>query len=213
MRRFILRENIQRFEALLKNDASPSDRETLHKLLAEAKRELAWLEKIWLKTCPGESVSSEVGAAIECALDAIIERADAQFGAVHLWDDHTKTLHLLAHRNFDAHWAERFGLVRNGAGTVWDAAPTARSEIIIDDVEGDLRYASDLSWTRACGIRAIHTTPIFDGGSRLLGAFSIFYDRPRPIDAPQRRRNGHHAAYLGGLLQNIKSNLLGAAGA
>ncbi|MGN6095274.1 MAG: GAF domain-containing protein [Bosea sp. (in: a-proteobacteria)] len=108
--------------------------------------------------------------------------------------------------------AERIGLVRDGAGTVWDAAPAARSEVIIQDVEGDLRYASDLSWTRASGIRAIHTTPIFDGGGRLLGAFSIFYDRPKPIDAPQRRRNGQHAEYLGGLLQSIKSNFPGAAG-
>lgn len=203
MRRFILRENIRRFEAMLEAEADPSRRETLSRFLSEARHELSRLEQIWLWTCPGGGVPDEIGMAVESALDAIIERADAQFGSVQLWNDNTQALHLLAHRNFAAPLAEQFAFVRVGAGTVYEAALAKRAAVIVEDVESDVQFKSVLSWTRPCGVRAIHTSPIFGNGGRFVGAFSTFYSTARILDAAQKNCFSTSADYLSELLQKI----------
>lgn len=204
MRRFILRENIKHFHELLKNEQDPVSQDLLIKMLAEAQHELSRLESIWLWTCPKGAVPFEVGAAVEAALDAIIERSKADFGSVQLWNDDTQGLHLIAHRNFDTALAEQFALIRDGVGTTCEAAMISRAEVIIEDVEKEPGLEALLSWTRPAGIRAIHTTPIFDRHGKFIGVFSTQYCAPRSLAPAQRRRNGDHAEYLGAILERTR---------
>ncbi|NRP87461.1 hypothetical protein GFPCMMHI_03381 [Ensifer adhaerens] len=64
MRRFIVRQNIERFERLLSEGLDDHERSMFEQLLAQARNELYWLENIWSQTCPHLGISDSVGANV-----------------------------------------------------------------------------------------------------------------------------------------------------
>ncbi len=112
-----------------------------------------------------------VGIAAEKLLDEVIKAHGTNFGSLQLWDATTRSLYLIAHR-FDRPSAEHFATVRDGDGTVCEAAQAS-------DIEEGEAFASLRNWTRAIGIRAIQTTPVFGRSGNFVGAFSTHYASPR----------------------------------
>ena len=203
MRRFIARQNIRHFERLLGSERDGRKRETLERLLSDARYELAGLESIWSWTCPHIGIPDEAGVEAEKLLDLIARAHQADFASLQLWDDASRGLCLVAHRNFDRRSAEQFAIVRDGDGTVCEAARALEAPVIIDDIEEAEAFVPLREWTRSLGIRAIHTTPVFDRSGNFVGVFSTHYALPRPLGRNENEMNAMHANRFGQLLAEL----------
>lgn len=187
MRRFILRENVKHFRYLLGIETDGARRSLLAGMLADAEYELSRHEGIWRWTCPQAEVPSAIGAAVEFALDSVVEKSKADFGSAQLWDEGTRRLRLIAQTNFDATVAERFALARDGAGAAPRVASARHAEVIVEDVATQPQLAALFARAGVTNIRAIHTTPLFNGRGGFVGAFSTHYSCPRPLTPVQRQ--------------------------
>lgn len=203
MRRFILRENVKHFRYLLEIETDGDKRDLLARMLADAEYELSRHESIWRWTCPQARVPSVVGTAVEFALDSVVEKSKADSGSAQLWNESTRGLYLIAHTNFDTALAERFALVREGADTACDAGFATQAGMIVEDLEKEPKLAALLMWTRATNIRAIHTTPLFDGQGRFIGAFSAHYSAPKLLTPAQRQIYADCAEQLERLFERL----------
>ena len=202
MRRFIVKQNIQRFEHLLDGEVDGPKRAQLEALLSEARRESKALEGVWSWTCPHLGISDVVGGAAEMLLDEVIKAHGANFASLQVWDEADRGLYLVAH-HFDQRSAEQFAVVRDGDGTVCEAAQAAQAPVIIDDIEDADTFASLRKWTRAVGIRAIHTTPLFGRAGDFVGAFSTHYASPRVLTSRENEMNATYASRFSGLFAGL----------
>lgn len=121
MRRFILRENIRRFEEQLKLHGDPDQRAYLRSAIDAARGELSDLEHIWLKTCPEIGLPLSRGEDCQDLLDHAVAAHRAAFGSLQIRKENRGHLSLVAQTNFDASFAERFAVVN---GMKAPSAPT-----------------------------------------------------------------------------------------
>jgi GAF domain-containing protein len=203
MQRFIVKQNIERFQTLLDGEHDETRRVPLARLLAEAQRELAWLEGIWSWTCPHLGVPDSLGAEAEELLERVARGQGADYASLQLWDGAGRSLCLLAHRNFDRSSVERFATVRDGAGSVCEAAQVSQAPVMVGDIEADNSFASLRDWTRTLGIRAIQTTPLFGRSGKFVGAFSTHFANPRNFSDGERARNASSAELFSRLFANM----------
>jgi hypothetical protein len=157
MRRFIVKQNIGRFEQLLGSEQDTSRRSQIEELLAKARRELSSLERIWLWTYPALVIPDAIGLAAERLLDKIVKDHQANFGSLQIWGEATNSLRLIAHSNFDRASVERFAAMRNGDGTACEVVHTSLSPVIVEDLEKAEEFASLREWTRGIGIQSIRS--------------------------------------------------------
>jgi hypothetical protein len=190
--RFIARQNVERLKRLLRSEEDGRGRAQLERLLSEAQWELAWLQGIWSLTCPHLDIADSLGAAAENLLDRIVEAQGADFGSLQVWDDGTRSLRLIAHCNFDRRSAEQFAIVRYGDGTVCEVAQASQAPVFVEDIEKTEMFASLRNWTRAIGICAIQTTPVFDRSRRFIGAFSTHYATPQNFTGAKEMNAGFY---------------------
>lgn len=207
MRRFIVKENVTRFQKLLALETNEGARNVLRRLLDEAQRELAALEGIWSWTCPDLAIPDAVGIAAESWLAKVVAIHRADFGRLQLWDDATRSLRLIAHCNFDRASTERFAVVKDGAGSVCEAAQAAQAPVLVEDVEKSEQFASLRDWTRAIGIRAIQTTPVFSHAGKFIGAFSTHYASPHSFTGAEREISALSADRFSHLFADLESKL------
>lgn len=177
-------------------------RTQLKRLLSEAQDEFAWLQGIWSWTCPHLGIPDLLGAAAENLLERIVEAQGADFGSLQVWDDGTRSLRLIAHCNFDRQSAGQFAIVRDGDGTVCEVAQASRSSVFIEDIEKAEMFRSLRNWTRAIGICAIQTTPVFGPSRRFIGAFSTHYANPQSFTGA-KETNAHYAEYFSYLFAGL----------
>jgi GAF domain-containing protein len=204
MRRYVVKENVKHFERLLQSEADERKYALLDQMLSDARHELSRLEGIWSWTCPHVRVPLEVGLAAENLLELIAQKHQADFGSLQLWDRTAGGLCLIAHHNFDGRSAERFAVVRDGDGTVCEAAQASQAPVIIDDIEREQLFASLRDWRRHMGIRAIHTTPLFDRTGKFIGAFSMHYARSRSSTSLEHQMYSAHAGQFSRLFANVQ---------
>lgn len=161
MRRFILRENIKRFQRMLMDAKHDQERSRLEVFLSEARQELTFLEQLWLVTCPQLGIPPLLGSEAEDILDRAVIAHHADFGSLQIWEEAEQCLYLIAQTNFDHTLVDRFATVRQGDGTVYRILQDSKATIIIEDIEKDDASASLRNWTASAGIRAIICSPLF----------------------------------------------------
>jgi GAF domain-containing protein len=203
LRRFIVQQNVERFRRLLGSNVDSRTRAQLERLLAEAQREFAELHGIWSWTCPHLGVHNLLGVAAENLLDKIVDAHGAEFGSLQVWDEGTRSLRLIAHCNFDRRSAQQFAIVRDGDGTVCEVARVSRAPVFVEDIEKEEMFASLRGWTRAIGIRAIQTTPVFRRSGIFIGAFSTHYASPQTFTSVQKEMNTVYADRIGYLFADL----------
>jgi GAF domain-containing protein len=152
------------------------------------------------------STRPRAGRSWKNFLELIAQKHQADFGSLQLWDRTAGGLCLIAHHNFDGRSAERFAVVRDGDGTVCDAAQASQAPVIIDDIEREQLFASLRGWRRHMGIRAIHTTPVFDLTGMFIGAFSMHYARARSITSLEHKMYSAHADQFSRLFADVQRN-------
>ncbi|MBB3387129.1 hypothetical protein FHX12_005853 [Rhizobium sp. BK609] len=186
MRRFIARQNIERFERLLDGELGSRERRMFEQLLAEARNELSWLENIWSRTCPHLTVPASIGTEAETYLDHVVMVRHANFGSLQAFDAAEGNLYLIAHHNFDRASVEQFARVKKRDAAPCEEAHNLQASAFIEDIEEADVFPTLKNWARRIGIRAIQTTSIFDHSGKLIGAFSTYYANPHSFSGEER---------------------------
>ncbi|MGV2130835.1 GAF domain-containing protein [Agrobacterium vitis] len=180
MRRFILRENIRRFEERLKTHEGAEPRGYLKAAIDAARSELSALEHIWLKTCPEIGFSLSTGEDCQDLLDHAVAAHRSAFGSLQIWNENCGHLSLVAQTNFDVNFTERFAVVKMSDGTVFakafgQGAPALIADIQEADIGSDLR-----EWALVAGIRSICSYPIIAEGVS-VGIYSLHFREPHQM--------------------------------
>jgi hypothetical protein len=119
------------------------------------------------------------------SLDSAVAHFGADFGTVQLYDPERRSLRIVAQRNCPARFMAYFESVGN-ATTSCGTALKRRQRVVVGDVATDPLFAGKDA-TRVlmdCGIRAMHSTPLFCRPARLRGMLTLHYrDARRPPDA------------------------------
>jgi hypothetical protein len=202
MRRFILKQNVERFEQMLRRETNVSNRAKIEALLEESRRELNMHVNVWTWTCPHLDISVETGANAEKLLDEVSRILGAKLASLQFWDKSHQTYYLVAHL-FDEQSARKFAAVKDGDGTVSEAAKAAHGPIIVDDFDNNEAFAHLRDWARGVHIRAVHTTPLFGSSGDFLGTFSTHYEKPRALTKHERELNAQYATRFVALFQTI----------
>lgn len=179
MHRFILRQNLVQYEEQLADEANAVRREHLHKLIEDARRELARLEHLWLLTCPQIEVPLKVGEDAELTLDHAVRANHADHGSLRIWNERKHCLSLFAQTNFDSDFIDRFPEVRQGDGTVSLRALALQKPVFVYDIDEDETPAPFRDFARDAGIRSIVSSPLAGLDGRCLGTYSLHYRRMR----------------------------------
>ncbi|WP_374512802.1 GAF domain-containing protein [Brevundimonas sp.] len=179
MRRFIARQNLQRFEDLLRFETNPAGREQLTRLIEETRTELRYLERIWPWSWPEAGIPDAVGDVLEETLDDLLDRLGADLGSLQGVDRAGAALRLLWHRGFDAETVSRLEKVPANDPSGWASAASDGSPFIVEDVEAGPCPPAARDWARARGIRSIHSLPVTDGRGLTVGIFSAHFRAPR----------------------------------
>lgn len=203
MRRFVLKQNIARFEQMLRSAASDSDRAKLETLLAEARRDLGLLVGSWTWTCPHLDIADESGAKTEQMLSELCRVLGAKLGSLQIWDEEEQTFYLIAHQ-FDDESAKKFAVIKDGQGTVSETVRKTLQPVTVEDFEKDERFPLPRAWASSVGIRSVHTTPLISASGKFLGTFSTHYTQPRALTYPEREINAQYAARFAALFGSIK---------
>jgi GAF domain-containing protein len=177
MQRFILRQNIHRFEHALKRSTDDREKAMLQGLLADARRALQAIEKIWLISCPHLGISTALGAEAEDLLDHSVQIQHADHGSLQLYDSSHQSLFLIAQSNFDSSFTEQFHKISRGSGSIFDTSQSHGAILTVDDLTSDERFSSFRSWALQTGIRSLMTIPVLSDAD-LLGTFSFLFVRP-----------------------------------
>ncbi|MBW9052305.1 GAF domain-containing protein [Rhizobium mesosinicum] len=177
MRRFILRQNLLRYQAQLADEGDVIRRAHLRELIEDARLELARLEHLWHITCPQIEVPLYLGEDAELTLDHAVSANHADRGSLRIWNERKYCLSLFAQTNFNADFVDRFADVVEGDGTVSLQALALQKPVFVHDVEEDEDLTSFKDYARQEGIRSIVSSPLIGSDGRCLGTYSLHYNR------------------------------------
>lgn len=203
MRRFVVRQNIARFEHMLRGATNAKDRDKLHAFLEESRRELALLVNVWTWTCPHLDITDASGAKAEQLLDEISRRLGAKIASLQIWDEDERAFYLVAHQ-FDETSAKKFAVMREGDGSVSEAVLKSQEPVIVDDFDRHDGVAHLRDWARSVDIRSVHTTPLFGPSRKFLGTFSTHYTKPREMSERERELNAQYAGRFSALFAAVR---------
>lgn len=203
MRRFVVRQNIARFEHMLRSVANAKDREKLQAFLEESRRELALLVNVWTWTCPHLDITEAGGTKAEQLLDEISRQLGAKIASLQIWDEENRAFYLVAHQ-FDETSARKFAVMREGDGSVSEAVLKSQEPVIVHDFERQESFAHLRDWARSVDIRSVHTTPLFGPSRKFLGTFSTHYTKPREMTGRDRELNAQYAGRFSALFAAVR---------
>lgn len=188
MRRFVARQNLQRFQDLLRSETNPAEREQLERLIEETRTELRYLERIWTWSWPEAEIPEAVADVLQETLEDLLDRLGADLGSLQGVDSASGQLRLIWQRGFDPETVNRLGDARTSDPAGWASAVRDGAPFIIEDAEAGPCPPEARVWARSQGVRAIHSLPVTDGRGEPVGVFSAHYRAPR--------RYGDHEARL-----------------
>lgn len=116
--------------------------------------------------------------ALPHILEDMMTLMDAEFANVQILDPRDGSLVLVAQSGFPPVFLEHFAVVRDD-GTVCGTAARQGAQAVVADVRAEPALEPHGEVFRASGVRAVQSTPLVDGGGRLVGVISTHSPRPR----------------------------------
>jgi GAF domain-containing protein len=113
-------------------------------------------------------------------LEGALTLADADRGNVQILDPATGSLTIAAQCGFGAEFLEYFAVVDDGRSACGRAA-RKRAQTVVVDVDIDAWFAPHRNIAAASAFRAVQSTPLIEGTSRLAGVVSTHYPRPHSL--------------------------------
>lgn len=180
MWRFVLRENIDRFRALMTLAHSEQERETLRQLLKEAELELEELEAA--STPQLARRDAWLNSLARRAIDEAMTLEGAQFASLQVFDESREELIILAQRNLRAQFLHHLAHMRPGDGSACGRCLADDAAAAIGDVNGDVAFAPHLEAAREAGFQAVRAFPVRDPSGQLMAVLSTYFEAPREFD-------------------------------
>lgn len=179
MWRFVLRENIIRFQALLKMAKPGDQQETLRQLLREAELELDELEKA--STPEIAKRDDWLDAIANRAVDQAMALAHAQFASLQIHDERREHLLILAQKNHRAKYLNHLEQVKPGDGSACGRCLLEEAPVAVEDVNSDAAFEPHRKAANEAGFRAVQALPVRDASGDLLAVLSIYFESPQRL--------------------------------
>jgi GAF domain-containing protein len=195
MWRFVLRENIIRFQTLLASERSPEKRGTLRQLLKEAEEELDELEQ-----ASTPHLARRDGAlrffAEQCVEQAVRLHA-AHFSTLQIYDEARERLIILAQKNFRGPFLLHLSQVRPGDGSACGRCLETGAPAVVEDVKSDVAFEPHRKAALEAGFEAVHASPVPDRSDALIAVLSTYFSRPRRFSDDELTAMARYAARFG----------------
>ena len=176
MWRFVLRENIRRFQSLMGHADSDDQREILRQLLEEAEVELDELEQA---STPEIALRD---ASLSSFADRVINQAmavsGAQFASLQIFDDRREHLIILAQRNLRAKFLHCLSNMKPGDGSACGRCLAADAPAAIGDINDDKGFEAHREAAREAGFQAVQAFPVRDRSGKLIAVLSTYFEAP-----------------------------------
>lgn len=198
MWRFVLKENIRRFEALLLEERSPAERATVLELLARAKAELAELDGA--STAEFGRRSPEIRRIAEQSVEDAMRLHGAQFGNLQVYDETRGGLIIVAQVNFRSEFLNHFALVKPADGSACARALGDGGQTVVADVNVDPDFEPHRRVAYEAGFRAVLSSPLRAPSGKLIGVLSTHFSAPRTFSPDELDKTARLAASVAAAL-------------
>lgn len=186
MWRFVLRENIRRFEALMRLAKTEEQRETLRRLLQDAKLELDELESA--STPEFAKEDDWLNVVANRAVDQAMALHDAQFASLQIYDESREHLIILAQRNLRAAFLHHLARVKPGDGSACGRCLEDNAPVVIEDVNTDSAFQPHREFANEAGFKAVQAFPVQDGSGNLVAVLSTYFESAHALSADELHR-------------------------
>jgi GAF domain-containing protein len=193
--RFVLRENIRRFQNLIAKEESDLKRDILRRLLKDAEEELEELEQA---STPQIAQRDD---ALRFFADNCVEQAvrlhAAQFSTLQIYDEAREQLIILAQRNFRPPFLHHLSSVKPGDGSACGRCLENNAPAVIEDVNRDLAFEPHREAALEAGFEAVQASPVPNRSEALIAVLSTYFSRPRRFSENDLNGMASYAARIG----------------
>ncbi len=145
----------------------------------------------------------DIKSVLEEVLRATLAIQGTNLGLLSLCDEEHNRLNLRVHSGFDSEFLNAVASVPYGAGAC-GACYEQRQRIIIEDVEVDPLFTDYREAARQAGFRAVHSTPLFTRGGKIIGVLSVHFRQPRRPSEREVRLMDLYARMAADIIENAR---------
>lgn len=199
MWRFVLRENIRRFETLIPTARSDSERDKLRQLLDDAREELDELEQASTPAVVQRDLAFRFFA--EHSVEEAVRLHAAQFGTLQIYDESRERLIVIAQKNFRAPFLYHLSQVKPGDGSACGRCLADGAPVAVEDVCRDAEFEPHRKAALEAGFEAVQASPVPSRAEALIAVLSTYFSAPRRFTPQQLDGMATYAARLGPTLE------------
>lgn len=127
--------------------------------------------------------SPDLTTALGEVLDAAIDITGAKMGNVHLRNQESGQLEIVAQRGFSRQAIDVLRSLANLPNAECQRVAVSGQRVVIEDVQSDSQYEPLQDFASSAGYRAVQATPLINRNGELLGILSTHYSQPhQPSD-------------------------------
>jgi two-component system CheB/CheR fusion protein len=132
--------------------------------------------------------SGDVHTMLDNVIRAAVDITDAEMGNIQLGNE-AGALTIAAQIGFDRPFLDFFARVDTHTESACGAVVAGRQRVLVEDVTTSTIFggSASLAIMTAAGVRAVHSTPLFDRSGRFLGVFSTHYRAVHRFDEAELR--------------------------
>lgn len=199
MWRFVLKENIRRFQSLMRLADSDEQRDTLVQLLKEAELELDELEDA--STPEITKRDAVLKSLADRAIDQAMALSGAQFASLQILDEAREHLIILAQRNLRAKFLHHLAQMRPGDGSACGRCLADKAVAAIGDVNSDPEFEPHRDAASEAGFRSVAAFPLEDASGQLIAVVSTYFEVPQSFSDHDIDRLASFASKIGNDLE------------
>ena len=199
MWRFVLRENIRRFQALLAKEEVGLKRNTLLRLLKDAEDELAELEQASTPAVARRDDALRFYA--QQSVEQAVQLHAAQFSTLQIYDEAREHLIILAQKNFRAPFLHHLSMMKPGDGSACGSCLEMGAPAAVEDVKSDPAFEPHREPALKAGFEAVQASPVPGRSDALIAVLSTYFSTPRRFSANELNEMAQYAARIGPVLE------------
>jgi GAF domain-containing protein len=146
--------------------------------------------------------ATRLPTALHHVLDDSLTLMSAEFANVQIVDPRDGSLVLVAQSGFGPGFLEHFAVVHDD-GSVCGRAAANAAQTVVADVREEPSLEPHWAVFRTAGIRAVQSTPLFDGDGRLVGVVSTHTSWPRSRSERDLHLMRIYARFVGDTLARL----------
>lgn len=195
MWRFVLSENVRRYQTLVADAGSEAERAKLEQLILDSQLELEDLEQA---STPEIARHDEaLKFFVERVTDEALKALSAQFSTLQIYDETREHLIILAQKNFRAPFLHHLALMKPGDGSACGRCLADDAPAAVKDVNGDPGFAPHRAAAAEAGFQAVHAAPVRNRSGALIAVLSTYFGAPQQFSGSDLRQIESFAGTIG----------------